>query len=114
MRYAGGFSWAALFRRIYRCFQLSFSTAKEIPPPEPGAGSVRSQVKNEAPTNQVDYKDALDLLRRARFSKTEIERLARLRRERAGNKLDQASADRRRLEFVRWLVATGRLTDSIS
>ena len=50
--------------------------------------------------NQVDDKDVLDLLRRARFSTTEIERLARLRRERAGNKLDQAPADRRRLEFV--------------
>lgn len=63
--------------------------------------------------NQVDDKDALDLLRRARFSTTEIERLARLRRERDGNELDQVPADRR-LEFVRWLVATGRLTDSIA
>lgn len=114
MRYASGFSWADLFRRVYHYFQFSLSTAKEIPHPELGAGSICSQAENEAPMKQVDYKEALVLLRGARFSTTEIERLARVRRERAGNKLDQASADRRRLEFVRWLVATGRLTDSIS
>jgi hypothetical protein len=102
-----------MFRRIYRCFRLSFSDAKEIHLPKPESGSVYSQAEKEAPMNQVDDKDALDLLRRARFSTTEIERLARLRRERDGNELDQVPADRR-LEFVRWLVATGRLTDSIA
>jgi len=64
--------------------------------------------------HQMDYKDALDLLRRAGFSPAEMDRLVKLRRAHAGNELDQAPADLRRLEFVRWLVATGRLTDYIA
>ena len=64
--------------------------------------------------HQMDYKDALDMLRGAGFSTTEMERLARLRRAYAYNELDQAPAEYRRLEFIRWLVATGRLTDYIA
>ena len=63
--------------------------------------------------HQMDYKDALEMLHRAGFSPREIERLTRLRRERAGNELDRPPADLCRLEFVRWLVATGRLSDYI-
>ncbi len=64
--------------------------------------------------HQMDYKGALDLLHRAGFSPAEVERLVRLRRAYARNELDWAPADLRRLEFVRWLVATGRLTDYIA
>ncbi len=64
--------------------------------------------------NQMDYKGALDMLRGAGFSTAEMERLARLRRAHAENELDQAPTEYRRLEFVRWLVATGRLTGSIA
>jgi len=63
--------------------------------------------------NQMDYKDALDMLRRAGFTAKEIDRLSKLRRDRKGNTVDQAPADQRRMEFIRWLVATGRLTDYI-
>jgi hypothetical protein len=64
--------------------------------------------------NQMDNKDALDMLRRAGFTAKEIDRLSELRRDRVGNTLDRAPAEQRRLEFIRWLVATGRLTDYIA
>ncbi len=63
--------------------------------------------------NQMDYKKALDLLRRAGFTTPEIVRLCRLRQECAAQEMNWTLADLRRLEFVRWLVTTGRLTDRI-
>jgi hypothetical protein len=103
-----------MFRRVYRFFRCSFSVAKETYLPERRAGGVRSQAEKEAPMNQMDYKDALDMLRRAGFTAKEIDRLRKLRRDRVGNTVDRAPADQRRLEFIRWLVTTGRLTDYIS
>ena len=114
MRHTCGFSWAAIFRQMCRFFRLFFSPAKETHLPEQGSGSVCLQAEKEAPMNQMDYKDAFDMLRKAGFSTAEIEQLARLHRAYAHNELDQAPADQRRLEFVRWLVATGRLTDYIA
>ena len=46
-------------------------------------------------------------------SNLETERLCRLRRDYAERELGDVSVDLRRLEFVRWLVATGRLTDQL-
>ncbi len=63
--------------------------------------------------NQMNYKEALETLRRAGFTASEIDRLGRLRRDYAENEMDQARANLRRLEFVRWLVVTGKLTDQI-
>jgi hypothetical protein len=100
-----------MFRRLCRFFRLSFSTAKETHLPEQRSGSVCSQAEKEALMNQMDYKGALDMVRRAGFSTADIERLARLHRAYAHNEQDQAPVDQRRLEFVRWLVETGRLTD---
>jgi hypothetical protein len=79
--------------------------------PEQRSGSFCSQAEKEAPMNQMDYKGALDMLRRVGFSTAEIERLVGFRRSFVHNELDQAPVDQCRLEFVRWLVATGRLTD---
>jgi hypothetical protein len=64
--------------------------------------------------NQMNYKEALELLRRAGFTAPEIDRLCRLRRDYAESEMDQAPVDQRRLEFVRWLVVTGKLTDQIA
>ncbi len=64
--------------------------------------------------NQMNFKEALEMLHRAGFTASEIERLCRLRREHAENEMDQAPADLRRLEFIRWLVATGKLTDTLT
>jgi hypothetical protein len=63
--------------------------------------------------NQMNFKEDLEMLRRAGFTASAINRLCRLRREHAVNERDQAPADLHRLEFVRWLVMTGRLTDQV-
>jgi hypothetical protein len=47
--------------------------------------------------NQMDYKEALEMLRRTGFSASEIQRLNRLRRDYAANELDRAPADLRHL-----------------
>jgi hypothetical protein len=62
----------------------------------------------------MDHKEAYDMLYKVGFTASEIERLERLRREYADKKSGQLSADERRLEFIRWLVTTGRLTDQIA
>ena len=64
--------------------------------------------------NQMNYKEALETLRKAGFTAPEIDRLCRLRRAYTESEMDQAPADLRRLEFVRWLVVTGKLTDQIA
>ena len=63
--------------------------------------------------NQMDYKKVFEMLYRAGFSVPEINRLYRFRRKYLESEMDRPPVDRRRLEFVRWLVATGRLTDHI-
>lgn len=50
-------------------------------------------------------------LRRECFTERQIARLYQLRRGYAQDEMDQPSLDRRCLEFVRFLVATGRLTE---
>ncbi len=59
----------------------------------------------------LDYKEALETLRRAGLTHAEIDRLIRFRRNFVVGEMDIALADRRRLEFARWLVITGKLTD---
>ncbi len=63
--------------------------------------------------DHLDYKEALEGLRKAGLKESEIDRLTRLRRNYVQKELDQSPADRRRLEFIRWLVATGKLTDQV-
>ena len=65
--------------------------------------------------NQMNQEEALVMLRRLGFSAQEIDRLSRLRRVYAEkSEMDQASLDLRHLEFVRWLVKTGKLTDQLA
>jgi len=63
--------------------------------------------------NQVNYKQAFEKLYRAGFSVLEINRLLRFRRKFRKSELDFPPTDRRHLEFIRWLVATGRLSERI-
>jgi hypothetical protein len=65
--------------------------------------------------NQMNQEEALVMLRRLGFSAQEIDRLNRLRSMYAKqSEMDQAALDLRRLEFVRWLVKTGKLTDQLA
>jgi hypothetical protein len=52
-------------------------------------------------------------LRTEGFTEQAIARLYRLRSKYGQDEMDQVPLDKRRLEFARWLVATGRLTDQI-
>ncbi len=61
----------------------------------------------------ISYQEAAQVLRRAGFVKTEIDRLYRLRQAYQMNAQDQPPLNLNRLLFVRWLIATGRLTDQL-
>lgn len=61
--------------------------------------------------NPISYQEAFQILRKAGFGEAAIDRLYRLRRAYLTSELDQPPLDHGRLEFVRWLVTTGRLTD---
>ncbi len=54
---------------------------------------------------------AREMLRSAGFSQCQIDCLMKLRQKIASTENYQATAMRRRLEFVRWLFVTGRLTE---
>ena len=58
-------------------------------------------------------KGELDKLRQEGFTDLVIARLYRLRSQYVQTEMDQAPLDMHRLEFARWLVETGRLTDQI-
>ena len=65
--------------------------------------------------NQMNQEEALVMLRRLGFSAQEINRVCRLRRAYADRgEMDQAALDLRRLQFARWLVKTGKLTDQLA
>ncbi len=58
-------------------------------------------------------KEELERLRKEGFSEQTIARLYQLRKRYAQDEMDRACLDKRHLEFARWLVETGRLTDEI-
>ena len=58
-------------------------------------------------------KEDLEMLRKEGFTELAIARLFQMRCRYGQDEMDQAPLDKRRLEFARWLVATGRLTDQI-
>ena len=60
----------------------------------------------------MNKREESEMLRKNGFEQREIDRLMKLRRDYdAKEQVRKAIADHRRLEFVRWLVATGKLTD---
>jgi hypothetical protein len=62
----------------------------------------------------MDHQETYDILYQIGFSASEIERLERLRRAYAQSRHTHMSETYRRLEFVRWLVTTGKLTEQIA
>lgn len=55
--------------------------------------------------NHIDDKEAIERLRKAGWTASEIEGLRRLRRDYVEKEGGQAPADHRRSGFVRWLLA---------
>jgi hypothetical protein len=62
----------------------------------------------------MERKEDREMLRKVGFAEIEMNRLATLRRDYNERERLQAIAEHRRLEFVRWLVAIGKLTDQIA
>lgn len=62
----------------------------------------------------MDRKEDREILRRGGFAESEVKRLSQLRKEiNERAKLD-ALANHRRMEFARWLVRTGKLSEQIA
>ena len=64
--------------------------------------------------NYLHDEEAFAALREAGFTVLEMDRLTQLRRNYKAGEQDRAPVDYSRLEFARWLVTTGRLTDEIA
>ncbi|MBV9690441.1 MAG: hypothetical protein JO202_12125 [Ktedonobacteraceae bacterium] len=62
----------------------------------------------------MERKDDHEILRRGGFAEVEMKRLSQLRKQYTEKEKMQEMANHRRLEFVRWLVSTGRLTDQLA
>jgi hypothetical protein len=59
------------------------------------------------------HKEDREILRKAGCTETEMNRLSKLRRNLAEDGKYQELIDYRRLQFVRWLVTTGKLTEQV-
>ena len=68
-------------------------------------------MNNQWNQHHLHYKGDFEALRRGGFTEHEIERLTQLRRDQTEFEYSRSSADYHRLIFVRWLVATGKLSD---
>jgi hypothetical protein len=62
----------------------------------------------------MDRKDDREILRKGGFAENEVIQLSKLRTDYNEREKRQALANHRRMEFVRWLVSTGKLTDQIA
>ena len=61
----------------------------------------------------MGHKEDHEILRKAGITEAEINRLSKLRRNLAEEGKYQELIDYRRLQFVRWLVTTGKLTENV-
>jgi len=64
--------------------------------------------------NKMNYKEDFEVLRRGGFTENEIQQLSQLRKDRTELEMSPTSAEYLRLAFVRWLVATGKLSDQFA
>ncbi|HEY1349018.1 MAG TPA: hypothetical protein VGF67_05265 [Ktedonobacteraceae bacterium] len=62
----------------------------------------------------MDRKDDREILRKGGFADGEIQRLSQMRQDRTERARLQERVDQRRLEFIRWLVTNGKLSEQIA
>ena len=62
----------------------------------------------------MDHKDERNFLRKGSLSEGEMKRLSQLRRVHRERMKRIEVEEHRRLEFIRWLVNTGKLTEQIA
>jgi hypothetical protein len=61
----------------------------------------------------MDHKKDREILRKVGITEAQINRLSKLRTNLAEEGKYQELIDYRRLQFVRWLVSTGKLTEQV-
>ncbi len=61
----------------------------------------------------MNYKEDFEALRRRGFTEEGIQRLSELRKDHIKLEERRTSEEYQRLAFVRWLVASGRLSDQL-
>ena len=61
----------------------------------------------------MGHKEDREILHKAGLTETQMNRLSKLRRNLAEEGKYQELIDYRRLQFVRWLVATGKLSEQV-
>jgi hypothetical protein len=62
----------------------------------------------------MDHKEDREILRKGGFAENEVVLLSRLRKDYTEKEKNQSQLTNRRLEFVRWLVSTGKLSEQIA
>jgi len=62
----------------------------------------------------MERKEDRELLRRNGFAEREVERLSKIRANRAEEEKHRYLEHHRRLEFARWLVVKGKLSEQIA
>jgi hypothetical protein len=62
----------------------------------------------------MDRKEERDIVRRGSLSEGEMKRLSQLRKVHRERKRLIELEEHRRLEFIRWLVVNGKLTDQVA
>jgi len=62
----------------------------------------------------MDRKEDREILRKGGFAEGEMKRLSQLRRDYNERERLQAIAEHRRMEFIRWLVSTGKLSEQLA
>jgi hypothetical protein len=61
----------------------------------------------------MGHKEDREILRKAGITEAQMNRLSKLRRNLAEEGKYQELIDYRRLQFARWLVTTGKLTEQV-
>ena len=61
----------------------------------------------------MGHKEDREMLRKVGITEAQINRLSKLRRNLAEEGKYQELIDYRRLQFVRWLVSTGKLSEQV-
>jgi hypothetical protein len=62
----------------------------------------------------MDRKEDREMLRKVGFAENEMNQLSKLRMTHTEQEKEQALISHRRLEFARWLVTQGKITDQIA
>jgi hypothetical protein len=62
----------------------------------------------------MDRKEEREILRKGGFAESEMKQLSQLRKLHNERERLRILAESRRLEFVRWLYHTGKLTDQVA